>query len=74
VPEALLTVRSTVPDPAGLTAVIEVGELTVKLVAGVDPKSTVVVPAKSAPEMVTEVPPEVEPASGLTEVTAGSDE
>jgi hypothetical protein len=42
-------------------------------VAAEDPKFTPVAPVKSAPEMVTVVPPEVEPASGLTDVTEGLD-
>ena len=39
-------VTSTVPVPAGDVAVIEVAELTVKLVAAVAPKSTAVAPVK----------------------------
>jgi hypothetical protein len=71
VPDELVTVTATVPDPAGLTAVTDVSEFTVKVVAGTDPKSTFVAPVKFAPEIVTEVPPEVAPAAGLTESTAG---
>jgi hypothetical protein len=71
VPEELVTVTSSVPVPGGLTAVIEVAELTVKLVAGTDPKSTEVTPVKSAPDTVTEVPPAAEPAAGARESTAG---
>ena len=41
VPPVVVTVTFTVPgDPAGEMAVIEVVELTVKLVALVDPKDT----------------------------------
>jgi hypothetical protein len=37
--------------------VIDVGELTVKLVAGVVPKVTAVAPLSCCPVMVTDVPP-----------------
>ena len=44
-PSAVVTVTSTVPAvPAGLTAVIWLPELTVKLVAGTPPKATALVP------------------------------
>jgi hypothetical protein len=53
VPPAVVTVTSTVPaDPAGELAVIEVAELTVKLVALLEPSST----ALAATKFVTEVP------------------
>jgi hypothetical protein len=51
--------------------VIEVAELTVKLVAAVDPKLTAVAPVKLVPVTVTEVPPAGVPATGLTAVTVG---
>ena len=57
--------------PAGEVAVIWVSETTVKVAAAV-PKSTAVAPVKSVPVMVTEVPPAVGPAFGLTEVTVGA--
>ena len=49
---------------AGVVAVIEVGELTVKPVAGSDPKWTTVAPAKPVPVMVTTVPPSCSPRWG----------
>src|SRR5579863_756567 len=42
VPDGLVTVTSTVPLPDGAVAVIDVAELTVNVVAGVDPKFTAV--------------------------------
>jgi hypothetical protein len=51
--------------------VIEVGPLTTRFTAALDPKSTAVAPVKFAPVMVTEVPPAVEPEDGLTFVTVG---
>src|SRR6185437_13751908 len=67
-----ITVTSTVPEPAGLMAVIEVAELTVKPAAGILPKLTAVTPVKSVPMMVTAVPPEIGPEFGLMPVTVGT--
>jgi len=53
-------------------AVIEVGELTVKLVAAIKPNFTAVTATKLVPVIVTEVPPTVDPEVGLTAVTVGS--
>jgi len=70
VPPALVTVTSTVPAAsAGATAVIELAELTVTLVAAVDPNFTVLPAANPVPVMVTDVPPAVVPPAGLTELT-----
>jgi hypothetical protein len=72
VPPGPETVTSTVPAiSGGEVAVIEEGELTVKLVAAVVPKSTAVVPVKFVPVIVTEVPPVVAPEVGDTTVTLG---
>jgi hypothetical protein len=58
VPPEVVTVTFTVRDVfAGETAVIELGELTVKLVAVFDPKLTAVAPVKLVPMTVTTVPP-----------------
>ena len=54
VPVGVVTVTSTVPVPGGLSAVIVVSLTTVKLVAGVVPKSTAVAPAKPLPVIVTD--------------------
>jgi hypothetical protein len=72
VPEGVVTVMSTVPAAlAGETAVIEVAELTVKLVAEVVPNFTAVAPDSAVPVMVTEVPPAKGPDVGDTAVTVG---
>ena len=63
VPPGVVTVTSTVPAPAGEVAVIEVAELTVKLVALVAPNLTAVAPVKPVPVIVTDVPPAVGPDS-----------
>ena len=73
VPLVVVTVTFTVPGcPAGETAVIEVDETTVTLVAATVPKSTVAPGIKLVPVMVTEVPPVVGPEVGLTVVTIGA--
>ena len=63
VPRELTTVTSTVAPvvPVGETAVIDVLLTTIKDSAGVEPKSTAVVPLKPVPVMVTLVPPEMLP-------------
>ena len=71
-PNEVVTVMSTVPLPAGLVAVIDVTELTTKLLAATPPNLTVVVPPKTLPVMVTVVPPAVDPDEGLTDVTVGA--
>ncbi len=63
---------STTPVPGGSSAVIIVGETTVKLVAGVVPKSTVVAPVKAVPVIVTVVPPDAGPSVGLMLMTVGA--
>ena len=71
VPKAVVTVTSTVPEPAGEVAVIDVGPLTVVPVALAVPNVTTGLPAKLVPEMVTAVPPPAGPVAGLRPVTAG---
>ena len=63
----------TWPGPvwAGLTAVICVSELTVKLAAGVLPKNTALTSVKLVPVMTTVVPPAAGPAVGLRADTVG---
>jgi hypothetical protein len=73
VPPAVVAVTSTVPaDPAGVTAVIWVSELTVNEAASVPPKLTAVAPANAVPVRVTVVPPAVDPWLGLTLLKAGT--
>jgi hypothetical protein len=62
---------STVPLPAGDTAVMLVAEFTVKLVAVVLPKLTAFALVKFAPVMATEVPPALGPLAGAMVSTAG---
>jgi hypothetical protein len=65
VPLGVVTLTSTVPDGReGETAVIEVSELTLKLVALLGPNLTAVAPAKLVPVIVTEVPPSSGPLRG----------
>ncbi len=70
-PPVVVTRISTVPVPAGVVAVIEVAEFTVKLVAAVEPKVTAEAPARFVPVTVTLVPPADGPEDGLTPVTVG---
>jgi hypothetical protein len=56
VPAGVVTVRSTVPFPFGETAVIDVAEFTVKLLALIAPKLTAVAPVRPVPVIVTVVP------------------
>jgi hypothetical protein len=72
VPPVVVTLISTVPVPAGDVAVIDVEELTVKLLAAVAPKVTAVAPENPVPVIVTEVAPVVGPAVGEIEVTVGA--
>jgi len=59
----VVTFTSTVPLPAGLTAVICLSLFTVKLTAVV-PNSTWLTPVKPLPVIVTVVPPVVGPDVG----------
>lgn len=71
-PYDVVTVMPTVPVlPEGATTVSWVSETTVNPVAGVDPNSTAVAPAKPAPVTVTVVPPLVVPDCGEIPVTVG---
>jgi hypothetical protein len=71
VPPAVLTLTSTAPDPAGDTAVTDVGEFTFTPVAAAVPNLTVVALLKFVPLIVTVLPPAVGPVFGLTPVTVG---
>ena len=71
VPPAVVTVTSTTPaDCGGAVAVIDVAEFTVKP-AATDPKATALAPDNSVPEIVTDVPPVMNPLDGLIELTTG---
>ena len=72
VPEGVVTVTSTIPAAwTGLVAEIEVALTTVTPVAALLPKFTAVAPVKPVPEIVTEVPPAVEPDAGDMPVMIG---
>ena len=71
-PFEFATVISTVPLPAGETAIIDAGLLTVNEVAGVAPNLTAVAPVKFVPVMVIVVPPAAGPKFGEMEVTVGT--
>ena len=71
-PAGVVAVTSTVPVPAGLSAVIAVPVTTVTSVAAAVPKSTTVAPVKPVPVIVTSVPPAAGPLVGLRPVTAGA--
>ena len=73
VPKLSVTVTSTGPgEPAGEVAVIWVGELTVNDDAAVAPKWTEETLKNPEPVIVTEVPPAVGPAFGVTLKTLGA--
>ena len=70
VPPFVVTVMSTVPEPAGLVAVIcELESAVIEPPAL--PKLTPVAPDRFVPSIVTEVPPDVGPLEGETPVTVG---
>ena len=77
VPAGVVTVMSTVAAvSAGAVAVIDVAELTVKLVAAVVPNMTPAAPedrapVKLVPVMLTGVPPASNDVTGVTAVTLG---
>ena len=71
---APVTVTSTVPAaPAGAVAVIDVEVTTVNDVAAVAPNLTAVTPVKSAPVIVTLVPPVTGPVAGLMLAMVGAE-
>jgi hypothetical protein len=61
VPAAVVTVMSTVPVPAGLTAVIWVGVSSTTFLASTVPKFTAVASARPVPVTVTVLPPDEAP-------------
>ena len=71
VPIGVVTVTSTMPVPAGLTAVIVVALTTVISSPASCRSRPPVAPVKPVPVIVTKVPPAVGPPVGLKPVTAG---
>ena len=57
--------------PGGVVIVIEVGELTVKLVTGIPSMVTEVAPVKFVPVIVALSPPPTEPDAGDMDVKVG---
>ena len=72
VPFGVDTVTSTVPLPAGATAVQMASEGQDTPVAGVEPNVTVESTVNPLPVIVTVLPPAAEPAVGLIRVTEGA--
>ena len=69
-PAGVVTVTSTMPEAdSGVTTVMELEDLTVKLTA-VEPKLTLVAPMKLLPLSVTAVHPPEGPCAGVTLLTA----
>lgn len=71
VPLPVVTVTSTVPEPAGAVAVIDVVLLMVKPVAFAPPNRTAVAPVKPVPLIVIAVPPPPGPDVGDMDATVG---
>ena len=72
VPPGTVTVTSTVPVPAGASAVSNVSEITVMSLAGLPvPKSTTVAPVRLVPVTSTKLPPVAGPWLGDTALTVG---
>jgi len=71
VPDDVVTVTSTVPVPAGLTATIFVDDLMLKLIAAVSPNMTAEAVRNPVPAIVTLVPPKGDPDEGESDVTVG---
>ena len=71
-PVGVVTVTSTTPVPAGLSAVIVVSLTTVTFVAGVVPKSTAVAPVKPRAGDRHQRAAARRPMVGLSAVTAGA--
>src|SRR3954470_6981792 len=72
VPLLVVAVTWTVVVPEGATAVADVAELTVTLLAGVLPNRICVVLSKPVPVSVTVVPPAEGPEEGLIAATVGA--
>ena len=71
VPAGVVTVKSTVPVPPGLTTTSSVSVAPDCTLTSVLPNPTEVTPVKPVPVMVTVVPPTAGPLVGLIPVTTG---
>ena len=73
VPPGVVTATLLAPGvPLGVTAVIELSELTETLVAATPPIFTTVAPVKLVPLIVIVVPPNVDPVDGIIDVIIGN--
>ena len=72
VPPGVVTVTSTVPDPAGEVAVTCVGDSALSAVAFAEPNLTSLAPVRFVPVIFTELPPPAGPLVGSTSVTVGA--
>ena len=72
VPPGVLTVTSTVPEPAGEVAVTCVGDSALSELALVEPNLTSLAPVRFVPVIVTVVPPAAGPLVGSTLLTVGA--
>ena len=72
VPPGVLTVTSTVPEPAGEVAVTCVADSALTPLALVEPNLTSLAPVRFVPVIVTVVPPAAGPLVGSTFVTVGA--
>ena len=71
-PPGVLTVTSTVPEPAGEVAVTCVADSALSAVAALAPNLTSLAPVRFVPVIVTVVPPPAGPLVGETFVTVGA--
>ena len=67
----MVTVTSTVPEPAGLVAVISLGDSTLTPVAAPEANLTALAPVRLLPLIVTAVAPAAGPELGSTLETVG---
>ena len=71
VPILVVTVTATCPAAPAGASTLQVDEVHPMIVAGADPKFTTVAPERPEPEMVTGLPPVIEPVDGDRDEMAG---
>ena len=71
-PPGVVTVTSTVPEPAGEVAVTCVADSALSAVALAAPNLTSLAPVRFVPVIVTVLPPAAGPLVGSTFVTVGA--
>ena len=72
VPAGVVTDTLTTPAEPGGVRQVMLAAVATTLVAAAPPKVTLVAPLRLVPEMVTLVPPAVEPVAGVTALMAGA--